>query len=192
MKARPILSFVIVILGICLIGTVYLFMDFVQGIRVYEDDGMEVDVIVALAGGMGRLEEGMKLLASGRARYLILAGLDRDANLDAIFFRQDIKAMVDPSRIILEKGSESTYENALRVKGIVEDKGFKSITLITSTYHIKRAYYTFIHILPKGVHISPHPVSTPNFIEMSWWRDGRSIGILVLEFLKFYWYRVWI
>lgn len=178
------------IIGLFLLGIGYLFMDFVDGIKAYENDGRQADTIVALAGGTGRLEEGIKLLASGRARFLIMAGIDRDATLDSIFFGQDIMARVDPSKIIMEKLSKTTYGNAEEVKKIIEAKGFGSIILITSIYHMKRAYYTFNHVLPDYVHIYPHPISSPNFDETNWWKDGTSIWILFLEFLKFYWYRV--
>jgi len=177
------------IIGLSLLGIGYLFIDFVDGIKTYEDDGRQADVIVALAGGTGRLEAGIKLLASGRARFLIMAGIDRDATLDNIFFGQDISARVDPSKIIVEKFSKTTYGNAVEVKKIIEAKGFGSIILITSIYHMKRAYYTFNRVLPDYVHIYSYPISSPNFDEANWWKDGTSIWILSLEFLKFYWYR---
>lgn len=177
------------IIGLFLLGIGYLFMDFVDGIKAYEDDGRQADVIVALAGGTGRLEEGVKLLASGRAEFLVLSGIDRDATLDSIFFGQDIMAKVDPSKVIVERLSKATYENAVEVKRIIEARGFNSIILITSIYHMKRAYYTFNRILPDYVRIHPHPISSPNFDEANWWKDGTSIWILFLEFLKFCWYR---
>ena len=67
----------------------------------------------------------------------------------------------------------------------------KSIMLITSFYHMKRASYIFRRILPPHVDIHLYAVSTPNFDERAWWR-GEGPVLLAPEFLKFYWYRFWI
>jgi len=66
-----------------------------------------------------------------------------------------------------------------------------SIILITSFYHMQRASYIFHRMLPSGIKVLLHPVTTENFDEKAWWR-GRGPALLALEFLKFYWYRLWI
>ncbi|MBI5826868.1 MAG: YdcF family protein [Deltaproteobacteria bacterium] len=90
-------------------------------------------------------------------------------------------------KIILEKRSKSTYENAIEVKKLLGAYDIRSMILITSLYHMKRADYIFSRVLPPGVRIETYSVSTPNFDE-SWWWSGNSFVILLIEFVKYYWY----
>lgn len=172
-----------------LIVLVFLYLDFAYDAGAYKEDTASADAIIVLAGGLGRIDKGIELLASGRAGYLIIAGADKDASLKSIFFRKDIK--LDTGNIIIEKKSTSTYENATETKKIIKSKGIESVILITSYYHMKRASYIFQHILPSKVNLYLYPVSTPNFDETKWWR-GRGPVLLAVEFFKFYWYRFWV
>lgn len=162
-----------------------LFFEFVSSTREYRPIGTGADAIVVLTGGRGRTDEGLALLRKGRSKLLILSGVHRDADLDSIFLNR-VNA-VEREKIVLEKNSQSTFENALEVKKLIAEKGAASIVLITSGYHIKRAHYTFRKVLPPGVRIDAYSVSTPNFDESRWW-EGGSLGLLALEFGKYYWY----
>lgn len=148
----------------------------------------KADAIVAITGGQGRLEEALKLFRSGKARYLILSGVDASAALKDIFFMETWKKRRLPPGIILERRSANTYENALETKGIAEALGLKSLILVTSLYHMKRALYTFKRIIP-GMKVCSYTVESKNF-KREWWKDSRSIYILLTEFIKFYWYRL--
>lgn len=181
-KSHKYLS--IAILG-TLLGVTVLFLDFVNGIKAFRSIGNGADAIVVLTGGKGRTDEGLTLLRKGKAQVLILSGVHEDADHDAIFLNRINK--VERSRIVLEKRSRSTYENAVEVKRLMEEKGLKSMVLITSGYHIKRADFIFRHIMPPDIRIEAYSVSTPNFDDKKWW-SGRGLGILAAEFLKYYWY----
>lgn len=165
------------------------YMDFVKNIAVYEEYGSKTDAIVVLTGGFGRIDTGLEFFENRKANYLIIAGVDKDASFKSIFFNKNLN--LDTRKIILERESTTTYENAVEIKKIVDAMDIKSITLITSFYHMKRASYIFSRILPPQVDIYLYPVSTPNFDERAWWR-GKGPALLAPEFLKFYWYRFWI
>ncbi|MBI5327873.1 MAG: YdcF family protein [Deltaproteobacteria bacterium] len=173
-----------------------MYLHFAKDTAGYKGDTGNADAIVVLTGGLGRLDNGLELFEKGRAAYLIIAGVDKDASFESIFFKRAGRpskgqVWLDTKRVILEKHSTSTYENAKEVKKIIETMNIKSIILITSFYHMKRASYIFRRILPAEVGIHLYPISTPNFDEMRWWR-GRGPILLAVEFLKFYWYRFWI
>lgn len=167
----------------------FLYLDFAKNTVEYEEYGSKTDAIVVLTGGRGRVDKGIEFFENDRAKYLIIAGVDKSVSLKSVFFNRDMK--MDTGRIILEKESKSTYENAVEIKKIVEAMDIKSIILITSFYHMKRASYIFRRILPPQVDIHLYAVSTPNFDERAWWR-GEGPVLLAPEFLKFYWYRFWI
>ncbi len=177
-------------IALLIVFPVCFFISFVQDVRTYKFDKKRVDAVVVLSGGLGRVEEGLKLLKAGKGEYLIISGVDKDSDIKSIFFLHDPVDFVDNKRIILEKSSSSTFENARDVKKIVDRRGFKSIILITSAYHIKRARFIFFKVLPEDVKIFYHTVSTENFDEKKWWKDRNSTLLLLTEFVKFYWYRL--
>ncbi|MBI5047581.1 MAG: YdcF family protein [Deltaproteobacteria bacterium] len=194
MTGKRIVLLIICFVVLSLLLLVYL--DFAKDTAEYKEDGNKADAIVVLTGGRGRLDNGLELFQEGMAAYLIIAGVDKDASFESIFFKRaghpsKRQIWLDTKRVILEKNSTSTYENAEEIKKIIEIMNIKSIILITSFYHMKRASYIFRRILPAEVDIHLYPISTPNFDERRWWR-GRGPILLAVEFLKFYWYRFWI
>ena len=163
----------------------WLFLDFVKDTRSYRSAGKGAEAIVVLTGGRGRIAEGLTQLRKGRGGILILSGVHEDADLDAIFLNRI--NTVERTRIVLEKRSTSTYENALEVRKILEERGIKSMILITSGYHVKRAHYIFTRVMPPDIKVEAYSVTTPNFDTERWW-SGKSLGLLAIEFLKYYWY----
>jgi len=161
------------------------FLEFAAATKAYGPSSAGADAIVVLTGGRGRTDEGLVLLRKGKAKLLILSGVHRDSDLDSIFLKR--LNSVERGKIVLEKRSGSTYENALEVRKLMLEKGFSSMVLITSGYHIKRAHYTFTKVMPEGVRIEAYSVSSPNFDESRWWKGG-SLGLLAAEFVKYYWY----
>ena len=147
--------------------------------------GPTADAIVVLTGGKGRISEGLRLLRRYRAPVLVLSGVDADADVDSIF--RNALSVAERSRIILEKRSRSTYENAVQTRRLMDEFGFRSIILITSAYHMKRARYIFNRVLPDGASVETHPVQSPNYDVNRWW-NSKSLSVLVGEFVKYHWY----
>ena len=166
-------------------ASVWLFLDFVKDTRSYRSVGRGADAIVVLTGGRGRTAEGLTQLRKGKGGVLILSGVHEDADLDSIFLNR--VNTVERTNIVLEKRSTSTYENAVEVRKILEERGLKSMVLITSGYHIKRAHYIFTNVMPPEIAVESYSVMTPNFDTERWW-SGKSLGLLAIEFLKYYWY----
>ncbi len=178
------------------IYTLFLFYTFVGSVadfRSGQDSNIsalkhaKTDAIVVLTGGQGRVEKGLALLREGKSSKLILSGVNSASNHNQIFSNKLVKG--EQYRIILEKNSKSTYENAFEMKRLVEELHIESITLITSSYHMKRAYTAFMRIMPDGVRIEPYTISTPNFDEEKWWAPD-NLAVALPEFLKYYWYEI--
>lgn len=149
----------------------------------------EVDLLVVLTGGSGRIDEGVKLLSSGKGELLFISGGGEKIDIDHVLKENEINPLLKES-IIFENLSKSTYENALMTKEIVKSYQIKSIALITSAYHIKRASYTFRRILPEDVKIYPYRVKTSLFKIDRWYKDSKSRKIIFSEFYKYHWYRL--
>jgi uncharacterized SAM-binding protein YcdF (DUF218 family) len=167
-----------------LITPVYLF---IEALGAPADEFSYADAIVVLTGGSGRVEEGLRLFREGRGGCLIISGVEGSSRLDAIFPGRDINSMVDTSRILLDTESGSTIENARNVKRIIEGRGIRSLVLVTSNYHMKRAYAIFSASLGDAM-IYRYPVKGPNFMVDRWWADRNSLRLVGSEFLKYIWF----
>lgn len=176
------------VLSAILVFAAGVFLDFIGATRgFYDTPSIErADAIVVLTGGKGRAEEGLSLLRKGRADLLILSGVNEDADAASIFFYSRL-ATEEHGKIVLDKVSRSTYENASVVSGLIRDRGLKSIILITSGYHMKRADFIFRHVMAPDVIIYNYVAPTPNFDVARWWAGG-SLALVMVEFLKYLWY----
>lgn len=179
------------IIAVPLLCIVILFSLFINELKVAADKIPHVDAIVVLTGGAGRVEEGLRLFREGRGEYLILSGVEETSTLDTIFPGRDLKTSVDTSRIVLDIESRRTLDNALNVKRIVDNKGFKSLILVTSNYHMKRAFTIFSKNMNREVKLYRNPVRGPNFKDGDWLRDPISLKLVTSEFFKYIWFHIW-
>jgi uncharacterized SAM-binding protein YcdF (DUF218 family) len=164
----------------------YLFLDFVDGLKGSATaELVPADSIVVLTGGTGRADLGLELYNKGYGGVLILSGVNRDADIDYIFPGDNLTTF-DRMSVLLEKRSRSTYENAVEVRKILADRELNSFVLITSPYHMKRAFYIFRETIPSDIGIVRFPVPDPTF-ERDWWK-GMGWMTALLEFAKYYWY----
>ncbi len=184
-------SFWLSIGTLLLLYIVILFSLFINELRVATDEITYADAIVVLTGGTGRVEEGLRLFREGRGGYLILSGVEETSTLDTIFPGRDLKTTVDTSRIILDIESRRTLDNAFNVKKIVEDKGFKSLIMVTSNYHMKRAFTILSKTINGDVKLYRHPVIGPNFKDEEWWQSQKSLKLVTSEFFKYIWFHIW-
>lgn len=163
-----------------------LFIDFTYKTFSYRQITGKADAIVVLAGGKGRVEEGVRLFRESRGEYLFLIGVDPSVRKSDLYRpRQG-----DPSsdKVILEKSSRNTLENSIFGRDLIVGHDIRSIILITSRYHLKRSSILFRNSLPKDIAIYPYPVDTGNLKE-SWWSNGGSFQLLFREFYKYSMFR---
>jgi uncharacterized SAM-binding protein YcdF (DUF218 family) len=159
-----------------------LFIDFTYKTFSMSQRNVKTDAIVVLAGGRGRIEEGVRLYREHQARYLFLIGVDPSVRKSDLF--RERRGEEASEGVLLEKVSRNTLENALYARDLILKKEISSIRLITSRYHMKRAVLIFRNTLPREVAIYPHPVDSKNLKE-EWWRHGGSFRLLFTEFYKY-------
>lgn len=164
-----------------------LFVDFTYKTYSLKSRDIATDAIVVLAGGRGRVDEGVRLFRDGKASWLFLVGVDplvRKADL----YRNNHDDRASEN-VILEQKSRNTLENALYSRDLILGNRIHSIRLITSRYHMKRAALFFREVLPRDIAIYPHPVDSRNLVQ-DWWGHSGSIRLLFNEFYKYTMFRV--
>jgi len=108
------------------------------------------DAVVVLTGGSGRIERGMAVMKNKGAKRMLIAGADPSVT------RADLARRLGPSsratlRCCVDLGSESvdTRSNAEEARRWVVRNGYRSVRLVTSDWHMRRAAYEFHQDLPK-------------------------------------------
>jgi uncharacterized SAM-binding protein YcdF (DUF218 family) len=107
-----------------------------------------------------RIVEGIRLVKRGRVDWLVLSGgggdparpETREARLMAVFARQ---MGVDPSVLILQEDSRTTYEDAVYTAKMLKERDIASFFLVTSAFHMSRAVGCF---RKAGLDPIPYPV----------------------------------
>ncbi|HEU5481493.1 MAG TPA: YdcF family protein [Sphingomicrobium sp.] len=121
------------------------------------------DAVVVITGGSGRIEHGIEVLAAGDASRLLIAGADPSVT------KPDLIGIFGKGKLIrccVDLGSESvdTRSNAEEAKRWLDRRGYRSLRLITSDWHMRRARYEFRRVLEGEYKVVPDAVRTqPRF-----------------------------
>ncbi len=102
------------------------------------------DAAVVLTGGSGRIEQGMAVLRAAQAKRLLVAGADPSVT-KADLARRLGSGSARLLQCCVDLGSESvdTRSNAEEAGRWLATHHFRSVRLITSDWHMRRARYEF-------------------------------------------------
>ena len=131
------------------------------------DDTPKVDAIVVITGGKGRIEHATSLLADGKGKRLLIAGADPSVRKVDLVRRLGGKARLFDCCVDLGSESVDTRSNAEEANRWLERRRYKSIRLVTSDWHMRRARYEFNRQIGSDIEIFPDAVRTePNFMTL--------------------------
>ena len=162
---------------------------------VVDEKPAKCDAIVVLGGEtVPRVGRGVELFREGYGDKFIMSGGGR---LTTKLAEADLMLMeardlgVDPAAVLLERESESTYENAVFVKRIVMEKRINSFLLVTSNYHTRRARQIFNEVFDgTGVRIITVSAPDPKFSPDSWWKNAEGQQKALTELANIVVYRI--
>lgn len=175
---------------------------------ITQSDLTHADALVVLGGSASYIErtrEAARLYRDGRAPQIILTNdgqkggwsnaLERNPYFVERSVDELVKAGIPPEKIeTLPTVVSSTYDEARLLREYAAQHGLRSILVVTSPYHSRRALWTLRHVFQgSGVEIglvSPDPgVDTPRV--STWWLSRRGWKMVGGEYLKliYYWVR---
>ena len=130
-------------------------------------DAARADAIVVITGGKGRIEHAAGLLAQGKGKRLLIAGADPSVRKADLVRRLGGKEKLLECCIDLGSESVDTRSNAEEAKRWIGRRHYRSIRLVTSDWHMRRARYEFRRQLGREVKVIPYAVRTePNFMTL--------------------------
>jgi uncharacterized SAM-binding protein YcdF (DUF218 family) len=139
------------------------------------------DGIVALTGGPERISDAVELLASGRGQRLLITGVGPSTNTAELMRLAPHHQRWFGCCIDLDYSAANTVGNAVETKRWARERGFRSLVVVTSVYHMPRAMLEIGHRLP-DVTLIPFPVGQ---VHGEWWHHPGQAKFLLFEYLKY-------
>ena len=142
------------------------------------------DGIVVLTGGSSRVSDAVDLLANGYGKRLLISGVHWSNSAGEISRSlRDNKSWL-ACCVDLDYSAVDTRSNATETRRWAQERGFRSLIVVTSNYHMPRAIVELSHSMP-DVLLIPFPVIGEKWRDEPWWASGAAARLLLTEYAKF-------
>lgn len=134
---------------------------------------MRTDAIVVPTGGAGRIDRGLTLLGQHKADAMLVTGVDPEVKPDEFAAEYRVSAPTMQCCVTLGFAAVDTRGNAAETAAWVAHHRYRTLRVVTTDWHMRRAAGELSAALPPGVTIVRDAVpSRPR------------LGILFLEYNK--------
>lgn len=162
------------------------FVSFLTQLRGVETDPpRNADGIVVLTGGSSRVSDAMELLAAGYGKRLLISGVHptNDAS-DISRSLPEGQQRLMRCCVDLDRSAVNTRSNAAETRRWVRERGFRSLIVVTSNYHMPRAIVELSHAMP-DITLIPFAVVGDKWRDEPWWTSGGTFRLLLSEYAKY-------
>jgi uncharacterized SAM-binding protein YcdF (DUF218 family) len=142
------------------------------------------DGIVVLTGAATRIPDALELLNSKRGSRLLITGVHRTTSAKEIARLTPLNQQLFTCCVDLDRSALNTLGNALETRRWARDRGFTSLIIVTSNWHMPRAMAEVAHQLP-DVTLIKYPVLSEKIKSSAWLTDPEIMRLLVSEYLKY-------
>jgi uncharacterized SAM-binding protein YcdF (DUF218 family) len=179
--ARLLFDAAILLLVMLIIG----FIAFANSVdRERVEPAHAADGIAVLTGGMARIDEAMKLLAKGKAKRVLITGVNQATTKEQLKRLASQGGQYFACCVDIDKEALNTIDNATETAQWAALHRYGSIIVVTSNYHMPRALAELARAIP-GVTLVPYPVVDNNVHVERWWTYPGTTRLLLSEYLKY-------
>jgi uncharacterized SAM-binding protein YcdF (DUF218 family) len=157
---------------------------------VVADPPRWADAAVVLAGDPDyeRTKSASQLLLEGQVGLLILTGGEPGPGDSATSLRDvALRAGVPAEKIRMEQVSRSTRGSMEAIRPILAAERIRSVAVVTSPYHQRRAVWTARRTL-RGVEVVSRPADPAGWKPEGWWKTRWNRRIVLGEYAKLAYY----
>lgn len=172
-------------LALAFVGAGFGFVAFLSQLRGSEERPVRnADGIVVLTGGSSRVSDAMELLAAGYGKRLLISGVHPTNHVHDIS-----RTLPDNHKLLnccvdLDRSAINTRSNAAETRRWAHERGFRSLIVVTSNYHMPRAIVELSHAMP-DVTLIPFAVVGEKWRDEPWWTSGATLRLLLSEYAKY-------
>jgi uncharacterized SAM-binding protein YcdF (DUF218 family) len=152
------------------------------------DEAMEhADAIIVLSDDnfyADRVTRAAELIREGKAPVVVASGrrLRPYAGIAELMQHDLIERGVPKEKIIaFPQDAENTKEEAQALLPLVTQKNWRSVIVVTSNYHTRRARYIFRRVFPQGIDLALVSARDGDFDPEQWWTKRKSFKELTRE-----------
>ncbi len=152
--------------------------------RVRREPAYAADGITVLTGGVSRIDKAMKLLSEGKAKRVLITGVNRGTTKEQLKRLASEGDQYFACCVDIDKEARNTIDNATETAQWVTLHQYGSVIVVTSNYHMPRALAELARAIP-GVTLVPYPVVDNNVHVERWWTYPGTTRLLLSEYLKY-------
>lgn len=148
------------------------------------DTTTRTDAIIVLTGGSGRLSTGFELLSGDRAGKLFVSGVYRGVDVTKLLEMSQRNPEEFDCCVEIGHSAGNTAGNAVETTAWVRRQEYRSLRIVTASYHMPRSLLEFRHLLP-DVELVPHPVFPEHVKQDRWWAWPGTAILIAGEYSKY-------
>jgi uncharacterized SAM-binding protein YcdF (DUF218 family) len=159
------------------------FILFVLTLPRAKSPDQKADGIVALTGGNARVDAAVALLERGAGRRLLITGVHPTTT------KAELRQLSHGGRrfdCCTDLGHEAadTRGNAEEAAAWAREHRYKSLIVVTASYHMPRSMAEFGAAMPRE-RLVAYPVEPANVDLAGWWHDPATLHLLHNEYAKY-------
>lgn len=143
-------------------------------------EGM-ADGIVVLTGGENRIRTAMGLLSQGKAKQLLITGVNSVLSENSLKRTLEIDEALFNCCVEIDWSANDTIGNALATKKWVHEVKAETLVVVTGAFHMPRALKELRHAM-SSVEFIAAPVNVPT--GNNWWRNYSRLRDMLREYAK--------
>ena len=168
--------------AVVFIGGFFLFALNIPRIEVTPERA--ADGIVALTGGASRISDAVELLAARKGQRLLISGVNPATSLSEL---SRLHPEFEPwFTCCTELGRQAlnTTGNAQEVARWSRERGYRSLIVVTSAWHMPRALVELKREM-SDIDLIPYSVVSDRMRDEPWWSSVQTARLLMLEYVKY-------